>query len=287
MAIIQKIEPVTKMFVTADHGFTRVHREALWLDDDWLNDPRDCTYSNAYLRLPLAELHVPGKIRSNTIEFSVKDLRLPEKETRYDRNRGQTIEKEYASVILPKTGFSLKRPKPYHYNPDAYSHGGISLQEMMVPMVVMQVKSGEEGLLTLHKIEGPKEILEGEQAEYDMHISCMNNNTNDIRITVEGVWGLGTNQKSLEPQILYVSAKGLDISYRIKPESEDLTAEERKGEKVERNLTISIHYKLNGKPFRKSQTTRFFIRINPERLQRRGISSRLGNILGLKPKTMR
>ncbi|MBN2531850.1 MAG: PglZ domain-containing protein [Spirochaetales bacterium] len=288
MAIIRKIDPGTKLFVTADHGFTRVHREALWLDEDWLNDPRDCSYLNAYLRYPLSMLHVPGKVRNNVIEISIKDLRMPIKDTRFNKNRSQSIKKEYASIIFPKTGYSLKRPKPYHYNPDAYSHGGISLQEMMVPMVVMQVKSGEEGIFSLSRIEGPSEILEGEQAEYRMHISCLGKSIDkDIRITVEGHWGSGMNQKVLDPHILYISEKGINISYKIKPEPEDLSDEERKSEKIERNLTMSIHYKLNGKSFRKSQTIRFNIRINPERLQRRGISSRLGNILGLKPKTMR
>jgi hypothetical protein len=63
--------------------------------------------------------------------------------------------------------FALSRPKA-NFNPDAYSHGGISIQEMLVPMLAMRVKGPEEGLLIISPITGKIDLIEGEEAEFRM-----------------------------------------------------------------------------------------------------------------------
>ena len=52
---------------------------------------------------------------------------MPKSETVRVQKTGQTWTKEFKAVVFPKVGFSFSR-QGSHYNPDAYSHGGIHPQ---------------------------------------------------------------------------------------------------------------------------------------------------------------
>ena len=68
------------------------------------------------------------------------------------------MNKEYQAIIFPKVGHSFSRYRS-HYKPAAYGHGGISIQELLIPMVGLQVEGTEEELLTLQPIDGPKKVI--------------------------------------------------------------------------------------------------------------------------------
>jgi hypothetical protein len=85
MAIVRNLAPGTKVFITADHGFGRIHRERIWLEAAWLNEPSDCSYLSARLRQTLDEVHAPAKVRQNVWEFPVAALRMPSSEEARDR----------------------------------------------------------------------------------------------------------------------------------------------------------------------------------------------------------
>ena len=84
---------------------------------------------------------------------------MPGTEKATNQRTNEEYDKPVASIIFPKTGFTFKRPAS-QFEPDAYTHGGISLQEMIIPMVVMKVKQEEQGLVLLSPITGPKELVE-------------------------------------------------------------------------------------------------------------------------------
>jgi len=287
LAIVRNLVPGTKIFLTADHGFCRVPRERLRIDSAWVNEPMDCSYLNAWLMKGLDELHAPGKVKDNVWEMPVSILRMPDSETVKDPKTKATWQKKYASVIFPKTGFALARPNA-HFNPDAYSHGGISVQELMIPMAVFKVREKDEGLLILEEIVGPGEVIEGQEAEFHLRLSRSPGAGlfEELRVDVEGSYAREPEHESLRNQVLYVSYQGAEVIYRLKPDPQDATAEERRQGGMERTLVITLSYREGRRMVRKTRTHRFTVRLNSEQVIRR-VPAHLGNILGLTPKSMR
>jgi hypothetical protein len=288
MAIIRSLSPGTKVFVTADHGFGRVGREPLWFDETDLNETVDCRYLNCWLRSPVDQVRVPKKVRDNIISFSPEELRMPSEEKRTIKKTGQVFHKEYKSIVFPKIGHSFSR-KSTHYNPDAYSHGGISIQEMMIPMVVLKVKSQEEGLILLSEISGPSEAVEGEKIEFRLTLSRAEKDkaaSEEIRVDVSATYSVEPDERPLSNQVLYVPFKGIDIVYRFQPDPQDAIDDERKEGMMQRTFTVTVSYKEGLRTHRKSRTHKFAVRLNPDQIVRR-VPKHLGNILGLTPKSMR
>ena len=301
MAIVRGLAPGTKVFVVADHGFGRVHRQKVWLEMAWLNEPQDCSYLNAFLRQSLDDLKAPAKVKARVWEFPVSVLRMPATESAFDRQLRRSWQKQYASVIFPKTGYALSRPNS-HFNPDAYSHGGISIQELMIPMAVLRVREKDEGLIILDEISGPREVVEGQEVEFRLHLSpspASGRTSGELRVDVEAevsvesgklkVKNEGKHARpivNLPSQVLFLSRQDQKIFYRFRPDAGDATDEERREGIMERVLTITVSYRHGGRTFKKSRTRRFVVRLNSERVIRR-VPAHLGNILGLKPKSMR
>lgn len=286
MAIIRGLTPDTKVFVVADHGFGAIGRERIRIDLHWLNEPNDCFYLNAWLRQTLNAVGAPRKVRDNVLEFPVGDLRLPSSGEAFDRSTKQSWQKKFESIIFPKTGYALARPKA-NFNPDAYSHGGISIQEMLVPMLAMRVKAPEEGLLDLGPIIGPADLIEGEDTEFRMPVQLTESHKHrEVRIEAQGVYQNKETTAALPSQVQYISTAGADVIFRFVPDAADASDEERKTGIMERVLRISVTYREAQRMVRKGRTIRFSMRLNSEKIDRR-IPAHLGKILGLTPRSMR
>ena len=287
MAIVRGLAPGTKVFITADHGFGRIHRQRLGIDATWLNEPFDCSYLNAELMKSLADLGAPRKVRENVWEMPVSDLRMPTTVDVQDTKTGSKWQKKFASVIFPKVGYALARPSS-HFNPDAYSHGGISIQELMIPMAVLRVRDKDEGLLTLDELTGPTEAVEGQEVQFGMRLSRTPKAGlfEELRVDVEATYAQHPERESLREQVLYVGSQGADVTYAFRPAPDDATDEERRSGAMTRTLTITVSYKDGLRTVRKSRSFRFTVRLNSEQVIRR-VPAHLGNILGLTPKSMR
>jgi hypothetical protein len=288
MAIVRTLAPGIKVFVVADHGFNRIARERLNMEAAWLNEPTDCAYLNARLRKSLDEVGAPSKVKSNVWEFPVSDLRMPKAEDATDRATKQAWQKQFATIAFPKIGYALARPKA-NFNPDAYTHGGISIQELLIPMVVLRVKPVDEGLMTVGGITGPSEAVEGEEIEFRLHLASaarVAERGGELRVDVDAVYSRDPDKHPLPPQALYVAAQGVDVVYRFRPDSSDATDEERRAGTMERVLTITVSYRDGRRVHRKSRTHCLIVHLNSEQVIRR-IPAHLGSILGLVPRTMR
>ena len=298
MAIMRGLLPETKVFITADHGFGRVAREKIWLDAEWLNEPNDCKYLAARLKTSLTSVAAPWRVRDSVWEFPVATLRMPASETHYDRRSRSTVTKHYASLVFPKTGFALARPNA-PFDPDAFTHGGISIQELTIPMVVLKVKTRREGLLVLGTIAGPRDVVEGEEVAFRLQLSRdVHSGTDDLRVDVEARIGavqpadlaaeenaVAENMDALPAQVLFVPPGGTEIVYRFRPATEQATSVERRTGELQRYLTITVSYRDGRRTVRQTQTVEFTVRLNAEKIIRR--VGNLGAILGLTPKGMR
>ncbi|MDT4896819.1 MAG: hypothetical protein QOH25_1896 [Acidobacteriota bacterium] len=287
MAIVRRLTPGTKVFVTADHGFGRVGREALWFNEADLNEKTDCSYLNCWLRVPLTQASLPAKVLDNVIAFTPEQLRLPKEETRTIKNTGNVFHKEYKAVLFPKVGYSFSR-QGAPFRPDAYTHGGISIQELMIPMIALRVRARDEGMLTLDAIGGPQEVVEGEEVVFSVRVNRTarrGGEAEEIRIEAEATYSLDPERFSLPKQVLYLSSPSAEIAFRFTPAAEDASEEEQRKGVMERTFTLAVSYREGSRVVRKSQTHRFSVTLKSERVIRR--LGNLGNILGLTPKSMR
>ena len=288
MAIVRNLSPGTRVFITADHGFAWVGRKDIWFDSSDLHVPYDCTYLNCLLKSPYEELQLPAAIKKNIIAFTPHQLHIAARETRFNKTSGEMEEQLFETVAFPRTGFSFRRPAaPYH--PDAFSHGGISLQELLIPMVVLQVKDPEQGLLNLSLIEGPSEVLEGENIELSARLdyaSAPQLFPDDLRVELRAYYAADAERFSLPGQILYIGGTGGKVSYRFQPDAGDASVEECRSGYMQRVFTLEISYRDGQRMVRKTRSHRFVLKLNAEKVMRQ-VPSHLGNILGLTPKSMR
>ena len=288
MAIVRDLPPGTKVFVTADHGFGPVGDEKIWLNQAWLNENDDCRYRSAWLKESLDALKAPGKVRASCWELPVAALRMPATQDAYNPHTKGTWQKRFSSVLFPKTGYALSRPNS-HFSPEAYGHGGISIQELVIPMAVLRVRDQDESLLALDEISGPAEVPEGQEAEFRMQISrpgVTGSPEDEIRVNVEAAYALDPERRALPPQTLFVPRDGAEVAYRFCPDPDDATDDERKQGLMARTLTLTVTRRKGSRTFRKSRTRGFRVNLNSERVVRR-VPPQLGNILGLTPKSMR
>ncbi|AOV98894.1 hypothetical protein [Dehalococcoides mccartyi] len=286
MAIIRKLTPGTKVFITADHGFCHVGRNPLWFNENDLNDKLDCSYLYCLLKVPAGVADLPLKVRENMIFFTPKQLRMPTEETREDF-KGQIYHKHFETIVFPKVGYSFSR-QGSNFNPDAYTHGGISIQELMIPMVALRIKDQAEGILNFKSISGPVEIMEGQEVEMKLRLirSKLNKSkVEDLRVDLE-VSSDKLEQHRLTKQVLFVPVGEKEFVYRFRPDTIDAPEDERKTGIVEQSYTVIVSFRDGQQLFRKSQRYILKIRLNSEKVVRR-VPPHLGSILGLTPKNMR
>ncbi|NMB85664.1 MAG: PglZ domain protein [Methanosaeta sp. PtaB.Bin018] len=286
MEIVRSLSPGTKVFITADHGFVQVGREPVWFNEEDLNDEYDCSYLNCRLKESLIFSRIPDRIKGNMISFTPMQLRMPSKEVIIlDRRANTKITKTYQSIVFPKIGYYFSR-KGGH-KPDAFTHGGISIQEMMIPMVVLQVKQPDAGELKI-ELRGPKEAVEGEELELGVVLSRPDDrkSSQDFRIDIEACYSCGQEELALPQKVAYVPALSeKEIIYRFVPDMTRLPASERLKEDTKIALTVTVSYRDGRRLVRRSKSHETVVRINSEKIIRR--MGNLGSILGLTPRGMR
>ena len=281
MNVMKKLAPGTTVFVTADHGFGPVGRDRIYFKDYDLNENEDCSYLNCRLKVAWPNVDLPEPLRKKVIAFTPQELRMPVKQT-WTKKNGQVVSKEYQAIVFPRNGCSFSRPE-YKYNPDAYSHGGISMQELLIPMVVLRVKAQDLGTVAVEKIDLPSEVVEGEDLVAQIRVRC---NQEDLRVDVESSWSNDPDPVLLPGQVHYLKSGVQTFPLGFKPEAMLATEEERKKGTMMRTLTVTLQFREGRKTLRRTLSTQFTVRLNIERIVRR-VPPALGNILGLMPKNMR
>lgn len=286
MAVIRRLKPGTKVFVTADHGFGRVGRNKIWFKDEDVPEPSDCRYSFCMLRYKVGATMLPLQQKQHIIEFSPADLRLPEKVEKTERHSKAKMVKKYGSIAFPKPGYAFGRERE-RFDPPAFSHGGVSMQEMFVPMVVLQIKEASKDLIELQFSSVVTEVIEGEEIVFRLMVT----NTaktgiegQEIPVTLEASYSREPDTYSIPSRTLYLpSWSHKELIFRFTPAQEEALPDERKVGQLTRWFTVTAIYKEGGRKIRRTLPSQeFVIRLNSERIVRR--IGGLGNILGLTPK---
>ena len=286
MAVIRKLKPGTKVFVTADHGFGRVGRNKIWFKDEDVPEPTDCRYTYCMLRYKIGATDLPPHLKQHAIEFIPSDLRMPEKVERIERHSRAKTVKKYGSIAFPRPGYAFGRERE-RFDPPAFSHGGVSMQEMFVPMVVLQVKEAAKDLIDMQFSSTPKEAVEGEELVFRLMLHYTGKTGiegQEIPVTVEASYSRDPDSFPLSSRTVYLPPwSHKEVIFRFTPGQEEALTEERKVGQLTRWFTATAIYKEGGRKVRRTLPPQeYIIRLNSERIIRR--VGGLGNILGLSPK---
>ena len=147
MNVMKKLAPGTTVFVTADHGFGPVGRDRIYFKG--LRPQRE-------RRLFLSELSPESRVgqrgftrvasEEGNRRFTPEQLRMPVKQS-WTKKNGTVVNKEYHAVVFPRSRCSFSEPGHTVKSRHPTSHGGISMQELFVPMAVLRVKPQDAGTL--------------------------------------------------------------------------------------------------------------------------------------------
>jgi hypothetical protein len=279
LSIIRQIPQDAKVFITSDHGFRRIYGEKkIWFDSEDLNSERDCNYFNCKLKTPLNSTRIPSYLSKEIISFTPKELRLPEKETFTDRATRVTIEKTYSEIIFPRMDYIFGRPQS-KFEPYSWIHGGISLQEMIVPMIVLTVKDLEKEQLEI-RYDSNKEFIESPSINLSTKLLFKSKSFKDVKIDIQAYLNSQISRDNIGSRIIFLKTyqeEPLTFEYKLEPEK--ITNEERSTGEIKKQFVITAKYYDGAKEITKNDITDIKIKLNPERIVRR--VGNLGNIIGL------
>jgi len=173
-------------------------------------------------------------------------------------------------------------------------------------MVVLRVRPKDEGLIALDQIDGPKEVLEGQEATFQLRLRRSAKQSlfeEELRVDVEieiiappksAEPGMATGDESPDAsssfiphpssfpkRVCYVGAGGAQVPIALCHKPEEATTDERRTGSMQRVLTVTVSWREGARTARKSRTLAYTVQLNSERVVRR--LGNLGSILGLAP----
>ena len=128
-SVLREMPADAAVFVLSDHGFTPVPTTPFTVPNGSVTDSGDVKYRVGRLKAPLE-----GDDAKNGVMFKVGDLGIPDK-----IRKPNGAEWTYNHVLFPRPGITLKRPQG-PFSPDRYTHGGLSMAECFIPMIVLGPK---------------------------------------------------------------------------------------------------------------------------------------------------
>jgi len=285
LPLMRGLDPGTKVFVTADHGFGSIGTRDIFFKDSDLADPYDCNFLNCALPARLAATSIPDKLWQHIVELKVEDIRMPKERRTTDKRSGSVLVRRYGAYVFPRPGYAFSRPHG-RFKPPAFSHGGISLQELIIPMVVLQVKQPDQEPVTAEFVQVPSALSEGEEAALLVrarHAGGSSIEGDSIRATIEVRDTDAHDQPPLARRVVILPAWGQqEIPIRYCPEPASFSPDERGAGHADRKLSLIMTYQYGRRRIRKMLHHTITVNLNPERIVRR--VGGLGNILGLTPK---
>jgi hypothetical protein len=281
LSIIRRLPKGAKVFITADHGFKRIHRNALWITKEDLNEEKDCNYLNCRLAVPLEKSNIPKLNQEKIIRFKPETLRLPSHETRVDYHHN-SHEKTISDVIFPRSQYAFARPNS-RFEPDAWSHGGISLQEMIIPMVALKIRESDAETLNID-LGKNSEFNETQEIVFLIKLQAKGKSLADaIRLDLEAIVNGRNDRTAVGSKVVLLKPwQEQEITFNYKFDSAQVSEEERATGEIIRQLTVTAKYNFGKKQYTKTETKEFKIHINAGRIVRR--VGGLGNIIGLSPR---
>lgn len=280
LSILRKLPKGVKVFITADHGFKRIHRNSIWISKEDLYSEKDCNYLNCRLAVPLDKSHISKPIQEKILGFKPETLRLPSSEHWEDYNHN-LHEKTISEIIFPRSQYAFARPDS-RFEPDAWSHGGISLQEMIIPMIALKIRESEAETLNIN-LGANLEFNETQEITFPIKLQVKGKSIADaVRLDIEAIVNSQNERIPVGSKIVLLKAwQEQEISFNYKFDNTQVSEEERANGEITRQLTVTAKYNFGKKLHTKTETKDFTVHLNTGRIVRR--VGGLGNIIGLSP----
>lgn len=265
-ALLRDLPPDALIFITADHGFTampeKIYEATVYLDDEVVPDRALVKYSSARASAKPAE-----SLMKKIVSFDINLLKIP-----IPNGGGDPVK----FVFFPRPGMMFMR-EPNGRAPDKYGHGGVSLAECMVPMVVMGPKPKANGIIYLDRIAQVGSMLENEPLVLDITIKCRQLFTDSLTFTLN----FSEDGISDRKEIFNGSQKVVQISW--KPEFSEVSDSDRDRGYMEFPLTVTLSHRDKEKEYKESKSINLRMRIDTSRLRRR-LDTKLDLMMGKLPK---
>jgi len=263
-SVLRELPDDVLIFITSDHGFLPVPAPTVTVPEAIVVDLHDVKYRNA-----LTTAHLEGKDSQNVIEFDARLLGIPQ--------HSETVPAApIRYVLFARPGFTLRR-QCGHRDPDRYTHGGLSLAECLVPMVVMGPRRGEGPALAIESVEQTGSVSEGEPLTLEISLVPKQIALPEMAVS------LSFSRDEIPPRREVF--RGVRTSYTVRwtPQLGEIGDEDRRRGAVVQPVTVILSYRYGQQTVRLSQTVDVRIKLDPTRLRRR-VDSKLDLLMGKVPK---
>jgi hypothetical protein len=267
-SVLREMPDNATVFVTSDHGFTPVPDTTFTVPYEVLTDSGDVKYRVGRLKRPLE-----GNDAKNGVSFKVGDLGISDKTGK--------AKWSFNHVLFPRPGLTLKRPQGKH-TPERYTHGGLSMAECMIPLIVLGPKVKFEPAFDLVGIRFEGILSEGQSLDILITAMAKLPIKDEVLIQLQVEAGLDEIQPRKE-----VFA-GTEREYRVRwtPKVDNPTPDEQASGKVVKQVTAIASYRWQNRTLRTTVHGTVEIQLDTTRIRRR-LDSKLDSIMGMVPAGLR
>lgn len=266
-SVLRDLPEDALVFITSDHGFRPVPTRTVTVPAAAVADHYDVKYRNAR-----AQQKLSGADEKKVVDFDVRVMGIPA--------TSPTLSSTAINYILfPRPGYTLRRHKG-HRQPDKYTHGGLSLAECLVPMVVLGPRETSRPLLQIEQLNPGGSVTEDEPVTLEIVVAVQGKKRADLSVLLEFSGAdIPTRREIFQGERAVYTATWTPQLGDVQPEERD------KGEKV-LPVTVILSYRQNGQNVRVSQTTDIRIKLDTTRLRRR-LDSKLNFLMGKVPQGLK
>jgi hypothetical protein len=266
-SVLRDLPEDALIFVTSDHGFIPMPTKIVNVPSEVVVDDRDVKYRNART---LDKLPEPDAEKS--VVFDVRVLGIP-------KTSPSVRDTAFNYLLFPRAGYIFKRPKGPH-NPDKYSHGGLSLAECMVPMVVLAPRKESQHLLIIESLRQVGSASEGEMLELEITLQASQ------MLAPETPFSLSFNREDIPARREIFTGIRKTILVRWSPEITEMSDEVREAGEMVLPVSVLLTYREGEELVRTSRAADVHIKLDTTRLRRR-LDSKLDLLMGKVPRELK
>jgi hypothetical protein len=266
-SMLRELPDDALIFITSDHGFTPVPKATLSVPGEIIASKQDAKYRSVRAMKP-----PPGDLEQHLVSFKANDLGIP---TSSEGNKALF----FTHLLFPRSGYTIKRPGGPH-NPDRYSHGGLSLAECLVPMVVMGPRQTERPLLVIEAMRQVGVVNEGQALTLELVVLPGQIGLPDIPLH------FAFSHEEIPGRREIFTGQRTTYTFQWTPHLGDITPTDRERGEITLPVTAILTYRHQQKTIRTSQSTTVRLKLDPNRIRRR-VDSKLDLLMGKVPKGLK
>ena len=269
-SVLRELPSDAVVFVLSDHGFSPVSKTPFTVPSGLIMDNADVKYRVGRLKAPLE-----GEDAKNGVMFKVGDLGIPNK-----IRKPNGAEWSFNHVLFPRPGVTLKRPQG-PFSPDRYTHGGLSMAECLIPLVVLGQKVAFElpFELTGLRFEGP--LTENQPIDILIQAKAKASLQEEVLFVLQ----VEAGQDTIQPRKEVFDGVEHEFKIRWTPKVNALHRQSRAG-KLVKQVTAVASFRWKNRTVRSSVHGKVEIVLDTSRVRRR-LDSKLDSIMGMVPAVFR